>query len=56
MFDNHLYDALEMGVDGYKSIQAFGNTGTGAALGSKVREGSRRNEDLLAAGPCCQAR
>jgi hypothetical protein len=36
MFDNHLYDAIEMGVDGYKSIQAFGNTGTGAALGSKV--------------------
>uniref|UniRef100_A0A7S3QW93 Ribosome production factor 2 homolog n=1 Tax=Dunaliella tertiolecta TaxID=3047 RepID=A0A7S3QW93_DUNTE len=34
-FDGHLYDALELGVEGYKSIQAFGNAGTGAGLGNK---------------------
>jgi len=35
-FDGHLYDAVELGVEGYKSIQAFGNAGTGAGLGNKV--------------------
>lgn len=34
-FDGRLYDCLELGVEGFKSIRAFGNTGTGAGLGAK---------------------
>ncbi|KAL6764088.1 Brix domain-containing protein [Haematococcus lacustris] len=35
LFDGRLYDCLELGVEGFKSIRAFGNTGTGAGLGAK---------------------
>ena len=35
--DGHLYDAIELGVDRYKSMNSFANAGTGAQLGSKVR-------------------
>lgn len=42
-FDGHLYDALELGVEGYKSIKAFGNAGTGAGLGNKVRARTRNS-------------
>lgn len=35
-FDNRFYDALEMGVDSYVGINAFGSSATGAGLGSKV--------------------
>ncbi|GLI67632.1 hypothetical protein VaNZ11_011880 [Volvox africanus] len=35
MFDFHLYDALEMGVEELKGIRDFGAAGTGAQLGNK---------------------
>ena len=37
IFDSHLYDAIELGVDDYKSMKSFANAATGAQLGSKVR-------------------
>lgn len=37
-YDGHMYDALELGVEDFKSIQSFGAAGTGAGLGSKVRQ------------------
>ena len=37
IFDGHLYDAIELGVDQFKSLKSFSNAATGAQLGSKVR-------------------
>lgn len=37
MFDFHLYDALELGVEEFKAIKDFGAAGTGAQMGNKVR-------------------
>jgi ribosome production factor 2 len=48
-FDGHLYDALELGVEGFKSIQAFGNAGTGAGLGKKVSKLCKHFAHTLAA-------
>ncbi len=36
MFDFHLYDAIEVGVDEFAPIKSFGNAGTGAQMGNKV--------------------
>ncbi|KAG2442290.1 hypothetical protein HXX76_002376 [Chlamydomonas incerta] len=35
MFDFHLYDALELGVEEFKGIKDFGAAGTGAQMGNK---------------------
>lgn len=35
VYDGRVYDAVELGVQQYKSIKAFGNSSTGAALGNK---------------------
>mmetsp|Transcript_41303 Transcript_41303/g.123318 ORF Transcript_41303/g.123318 Transcript_41303/m.123318 type:complete len:212 (-) Transcript_41303:3037-3672(-) len=35
IYDGHLYDAVELGVDEYESIASFGNRATGAHLGNK---------------------
>lgn len=35
MFDNHLYDAVELGIKKYASIKSFASAATGAQLGSK---------------------
>ncbi|EFJ42816.1 hypothetical protein VOLCADRAFT_107061 [Volvox carteri f. nagariensis] len=35
LFDFHLYDALELGVEEFKAIRDFGAAGTGAQLGNK---------------------
>lgn len=34
-YDGRLYDALELGVAGFKAIHEFGSAGTGANLGAK---------------------
>lgn len=36
LYDFHLYDALELGVDEFKAIKDFGAAGTAAQLGNKV--------------------
>mmetsp|Transcript_15904 Transcript_15904/g.27410 ORF Transcript_15904/g.27410 Transcript_15904/m.27410 type:complete len:343 (+) Transcript_15904:180-1208(+) len=34
-FDDHFYDAIEFGIDGYQSINAFGSAAAGSGLGGK---------------------
>lgn len=36
MYDFHLYDALELGVEDFKGIKDFGAAGTAAQMGNKV--------------------
>ncbi|KAG1660889.1 hypothetical protein FOA52_015931 [Chlamydomonas sp. UWO 241] len=35
MYDGHLYDAVELGVEEFQSISSFGNKATGAYIGNK---------------------
>lgn len=37
MYDFHLYDALELGVEDFKGIRDFGAAGTAAQMGNKVK-------------------
>lgn len=52
VYDGHVYDAIELGVENYQGLKAFANAGTGAQLGNKVRRGRWGAQMRLLAQPC----